>query len=169
VINDGPVGAKRRSVAFRLVRALLATLACLYLLAAVAIWYGQTKVLYHPRRAIDVTPANFGLTFDSITLPLNGDRLAGWWVPSKIPHAATLLYLHGNAGNVSVNRSGAASGEHRPQHLHLRLPWLRRQYRRTATGAARLRGRGTGLDVSRSRAPYPASVRDPYARGTNPG
>ena len=36
-------------------------------------------------------------------MPLNGDRLAGWWLPSRIPHAATLLYLHGNAGNVSAN------------------------------------------------------------------
>jgi fermentation-respiration switch protein FrsA (DUF1100 family) len=102
-MNPGPVGAKVRWVALRLVRALLGTLACLYVLAAAAIWYAQTKVLYHPRRAIDVTPANFGLAFDSVTLPLSGDRLAGWWVPSKIPHPATLLYLHGNAGNVSVN------------------------------------------------------------------
>lgn len=94
---------KRRSLTFRIVRALLATAACLYLLAAATLWAVQTRIFYHPRKTVDVTPANFGLTFDPVRLPLNGDTLAGWWVPSKIPRAATLLYLHGNAGNVSVN------------------------------------------------------------------
>jgi uncharacterized protein len=88
--------------AFRVVRALLATVACLYLLAA-AIWYAQTKILYHPRKTLDVTPADLGLKFEPVRLALDGDRLAGWWLPSKIPHAPTLLYLHGNAGNVSAN------------------------------------------------------------------
>ena len=95
--------ATRRSLAFRVVRALLVTVACLYLLVAAAIWYGQTTILYHPRKTLSVTPADLGLTFDAVRLPLNGDRLAGWWVPSKLPNAATLLYLHGNAGNVSAN------------------------------------------------------------------
>ncbi|HEY1242443.1 MAG TPA: alpha/beta fold hydrolase [Bryobacteraceae bacterium] len=36
-------------------------------------------------------------------LPLKGDSLSGWWVPSEEPGARTLLYLHGNAGNVAVN------------------------------------------------------------------
>jgi uncharacterized protein len=102
-MNGVPASAKRRSLAFRVVRALLATVACLYLLVAVAVWYAQTKLLYHPRATLDVTPADLGLKFDAVQLPLNADRLAGWWVPSKIPHATTLLYLHGNAGNVSAN------------------------------------------------------------------
>jgi fermentation-respiration switch protein FrsA (DUF1100 family) len=85
------------------VRGLLLTVGCLYLLAAAAIWYAQTTVLYHPRKNLDVTPADLGLTFEPVRLTLNGDRLAGWWVPSKIPNAPTLLYLHGNAGNMSAN------------------------------------------------------------------
>ena len=36
-------GAKRRSLAFHLVRALLATVACLYLVVAAAIWSGRRK------------------------------------------------------------------------------------------------------------------------------
>jgi fermentation-respiration switch protein FrsA (DUF1100 family) len=88
---------------FRVVRALLATVASLYLLVAVAVWYGQTRLVYHPRKNLDATPADLGLEFEAVRLPLNGDRLAGWWLPSKIPHAATLLYAHGNAGNVSAN------------------------------------------------------------------
>ena len=93
--------ATRRSLAFRVVRALLATVVCLYLLVAAVIWDGQTTILYHPRKTLSVTPARSDVR--AVRLPLNGDRLAGWWVPSKLPNAATLLYLHGNAGNVSTN------------------------------------------------------------------
>lgn len=103
VMRDGAADGNRRSRVFRLVRALLVTVACLYGLAAAAIWSAQTRILYHPREMVDVTPAAFDLPFDSVALPLNGDRLAGWWVPSRFPQAATLLYLHGNAGNVSAN------------------------------------------------------------------
>jgi len=102
-MNEARANTKGRPLAFRIVRALLATVACLYLLVAVAIWYAQTKILYHPRTTLDVTPADLGLKFEPVRLPLDGNRLAGWWVPSEIPDALTLLYLHGNAGNVSAN------------------------------------------------------------------
>jgi uncharacterized protein len=102
-MNGARASTKGRPLAFRVVRALLATVAGLYLLVAVAIWYAQTKILYHPRTTLDVTPADLGLKFEPVRLPLDGNRLAGWWVPSEIPDASTLLYLHGNAGNVSAN------------------------------------------------------------------
>jgi hypothetical protein len=70
-MNDRPAGAKRRSVAFRLVRALLATVASLYLLAAATISFAQTRILYHPRKTVDATPADLGLKFEPIRLTLN--------------------------------------------------------------------------------------------------
>jgi fermentation-respiration switch protein FrsA (DUF1100 family) len=102
-MNEAFLSVKRRSRVLRVVRALLVTVVVLYVLIATAVWWAQTRVLYHPRKTLDVTPADLGLTFDSVQLPLNGDRLAGWWVPSKNSHGATILYLHGNAGNVSAN------------------------------------------------------------------
>jgi uncharacterized protein len=101
-MNGAPASATR-SPGVRVVRALVATIASLYLLVAAAIWFAQTRILYHPRKTLDATPADLGLKFEAVRLPLNGDQLAGWWVPSKLPHAPTLLYLHGNAGNVSAN------------------------------------------------------------------
>jgi fermentation-respiration switch protein FrsA (DUF1100 family) len=101
-MNGARASARSRSLASS-VRTVLATLACLYVLVVAAIWYAQTRILYHPRPSLDVTPADLGLTFEPVRLALNGDRLAGWWVPSKIPQAATLLDLHGNAGNMSAN------------------------------------------------------------------
>ena len=93
----------KRSFAFRLVRALFAGIAICYLLLTVAIWYAQTKILFHPNSLVDATPADSGVKFAEVMLPLKGDNLSGWWVPSEEPGARTLLYLHGNAGNVAVN------------------------------------------------------------------
>src|SRR4029453_13322253 len=52
---------------------------------------------------LDVTPADLGLKFEPVRLPLDGNRLAGWGVPSEIPGASPPLFLHGNPGNVSAN------------------------------------------------------------------
>jgi pimeloyl-ACP methyl ester carboxylesterase len=90
-------------LAFRLVRALLAGIAICYFLLTGAIWYAQTKILYHPSSSVDATPGDSGERFDNITLPLKGDQLAAWWVPFQSPQPRTLLYLHGNAANVAAN------------------------------------------------------------------
>src|SRR5215469_190826 len=93
----------KRSFAFRLVRALFAGIAICYLLLTGAIWYAQTKILFHPNSLVDATPADSGVKFEEVTLPLKGDNLSGWWVPSEKLGARTLLFLHGNAGNVATN------------------------------------------------------------------
>jgi uncharacterized protein len=98
-------GAKlgRRSLAFRVIGGLFAAIAGTYLLIVGAVWYTQARIIFRPTRVVDLTPGDLGVTFDKVTLPVAGDRLAGWWVPSKDPQAMTLLYLHGNAGNVAAN------------------------------------------------------------------
>jgi uncharacterized protein len=98
-----PPARKTRSLAFRLVRALFAAIVGAYLLMVGAIWCAQAMIIFHPSRIVDVTPGDLGVKFDKVTLSLNGDQLAGWWVPSENPQARTLLYLHGNAANVSAN------------------------------------------------------------------
>jgi fermentation-respiration switch protein FrsA (DUF1100 family) len=92
-----------RSLPFRLIRVLFTGLAIVYLLITGAIWYAQTKILYHPSSSVDGSPSDVGVPFDNVALPLGGDRLTGWWIPAAVPQARTLLYLHGNAGNVAVN------------------------------------------------------------------
>jgi uncharacterized protein len=93
----------RRSPAFRIIGSLFAAIAGAYLLIVGGIWYAQAKIIFRPTRVVDLTPGDLGVRFDKVTLPVAGDLLAGWWVPSKDPHARTLLYLHGNAGNVAAN------------------------------------------------------------------
>jgi fermentation-respiration switch protein FrsA (DUF1100 family) len=82
---------------------LFAAIVLVYLLVVGAIWYTQSKFLFHPDKTVDVTPGDLGVKFENVTLPLAGDQLAGWWVPAEDPQAKTLLYLHGNAANVSAN------------------------------------------------------------------
>jgi len=82
------------------------------LLIALLIWCAfalylfilQPRLLYYPDlpgRGIVATPADIGLDYEAVTLTTaDGVHLAGWFVP--YPQArATLLFLHGNAGNIS--------------------------------------------------------------------
>src|SRR5947208_15613044 len=94
---------KKRSLTFCLVRGFLVGVGGAYLLMVVAIWDWQARAIFHPSRIVDTTPLNSGVKFDDVRLPLQGDQLAGWWVPSEDPRAGTLLYLHGNAANVAAN------------------------------------------------------------------
>jgi fermentation-respiration switch protein FrsA (DUF1100 family) len=82
------------------------------LLAAIAV-YGVLALLLYlfqermvflagvPGRTLEATPADVGLAFDDVSIvATDGVRLHGWFVPA--PDArATLLFLHGNAGNIS--------------------------------------------------------------------
>jgi len=93
----GDVGGMRLSV--KIFCAILVP----YLFLLATVWYAQAKIIFHPSRDVDVTPKELGVRFDDVLLPLNGDQLAGWWVPAEAASARTLLYLHGNAGNVAAN------------------------------------------------------------------
>lgn len=60
-----------------------------------------SHVLYHPGHEIRWTPADLGLSYESVSLEtIDGKRLSGWWVPSQ-PSRGVLLFCHGNAGNIS--------------------------------------------------------------------
>ena len=67
--------------------------------------YGyQSRLIYLPdvpSRKVDATPALAGLEFEPVTLTASdGITLDGWFLPHDEPRA-TLLFFHGNAGNIS--------------------------------------------------------------------
>ena len=78
---------------------VLATL----LTVALRLWFlhFEGRTLYYPMRPWEATPADAGLKFQEITLQsADGVRLSAWYIPN--PRGTfTLLYLHGNAGNIS--------------------------------------------------------------------
>jgi len=76
------------------------------LLAGVAvvlggIWTFQERLVYFPSRALDATPADAGLAFREARFPAaDGVLLHGWYVAADRPRG-TVLFCHGNAGNIS--------------------------------------------------------------------
>jgi uncharacterized protein len=63
---------------------------------------GQSRMLYLPWPDYDATPADAGMPFTPLTLSTpDGERLAAWYIPADGPAAWTVLYCHGNAGNIS--------------------------------------------------------------------
>jgi hypothetical protein len=61
----------------------------------------ERHFLYFPMQALEATPATYGLPFEEVRFEAaDGIRLHGWFVPARGARA-TLLWLHGNAGNIS--------------------------------------------------------------------
>ncbi len=57
--------------------------------------------LYFPERVIEATPQSEGIAYEDVWFPASdGVRLHGWLVPAPDAHI-TLLWFHGNAGNIS--------------------------------------------------------------------
>jgi fermentation-respiration switch protein FrsA (DUF1100 family) len=85
----------------------LVVAACL--LVAGLTWLLQSKLLFRPFSTLVAVPSDWGLAYEDVWLGTDdGVRLHGWFLPAAEPsrrgrNAAphTLLFLHGNAGNVS--------------------------------------------------------------------
>jgi len=75
-----------------------------YFLLAVLLYFLQEKMVFLPQlpgRELDATPAYLGFEFDDVkVVTSDGVRLHGWYVHSAEPRG-TVLFFHGNAGNIS--------------------------------------------------------------------
>ncbi len=71
---------------------------------ALYVYFMQPRLLYYPElpgRELVGTPADIGLEYEPVTLVTGDDvRLGAWFIPHTAGDA-TLLFLHGNAGNIS--------------------------------------------------------------------
>jgi pimeloyl-ACP methyl ester carboxylesterase len=84
--------------------AVAAALVCAWCTLCVLFWQGSWQLLYHPKAAVDRTPASVGLPFDSIgfaTSTSGEPQLRGWWIPRTAEGRFTAIYLHGSNGNLS--------------------------------------------------------------------
>lgn len=85
----------------RMLWTLLVGLVLVYLGLLTALYFTQSKLVYFPSRQLVATPATVGLAFEDVTFASeDGVMLHGWFVPGP-PGARTLLFMHGNAGNIS--------------------------------------------------------------------
>ena len=84
---------------------LLIVLMAAYAVLLCLVYLGQGRMLYLPRIAgmpDGGDPGDLGLDFESVTLPTaDGLRLHGWFVPSGTTRGTTVLFFHGNAGNIT--------------------------------------------------------------------
>jgi hypothetical protein len=61
----------------------------------------QERMAFHPSREIEATPASLGLPFREVRAATDdGGEISGWWLPAG-EGAPSILFLHGNAGNIS--------------------------------------------------------------------
>ena len=76
-------------------------LAAGYVAVLAWVYSSQRRLLYHPTAEIEATPGVAGLRYKDVWLENRlASRLHGWWVPCDGARL-TLLFCHGNGGNVS--------------------------------------------------------------------
>lgn len=91
------VGAKVWHMLWLIVLIVVAGYVCL----AIFLMAFQSHYVYFPDRAIAVTPDAIGIPYEAVDFEAaDGVGLAGWFIPAENPRG-TLLFCHGNAGNIS--------------------------------------------------------------------
>ena len=61
----------------------------------------EKHLIFYPESKIEMTPDQFGLSYEDVYFKTSdGVNLNGWLVPAK-NSIATIIYFHGNAGNIS--------------------------------------------------------------------
>ena len=88
----------------------------------------EFNTLYHPVSEIATTPAQFQLRYQEVQFMATDDTpLNGWWVPANRPRG-TVVFCHGNAGNIGTVASLAPEFFKRGFNLFL---WDYRGYGRS--------------------------------------
>ena len=83
---------------------LMLLAAGMYVFLALLLFLLQNKMVFLadlPGRALTATPQDAGFSFEDVSITTSdGLQLHGWFVPAE-SSKATVLFLHGNAGNIS--------------------------------------------------------------------
>jgi len=63
----------------------------------------EKRLIYYPSTQVDLTPMALGLPFEEVHIEVEpGVRIHGWFIKAtKAPSVATILFSHGNAGNIA--------------------------------------------------------------------
>lgn len=78
----------------------LLTLVLGYVALCLLVSLREPHMIYLPDRRLVATPTSIGLNYQDVTLTTSdGVRLHAWDIPGRSP--TTILFLHGNAGNIS--------------------------------------------------------------------
>ncbi|MFC1562072.1 alpha/beta hydrolase [candidate division KSB1 bacterium] len=84
-----------------LIKNIVLTCITAYGVILLGLYYFTAKFIYFPSRIITATPRDIGLEYDDIFFETADNlTLNGWYIPVENSRA-TLLFCHGNAGNIS--------------------------------------------------------------------
>ena len=76
----------------------------IYAALSIYVYYMQSGMIFYPDisgRKLLATPENIGLNFHNVEIVTEDNiKLHGWFIPDKNAKA-TVLFFHGNAGNIS--------------------------------------------------------------------
>jgi pimeloyl-ACP methyl ester carboxylesterase len=120
---------------------LVAVFLLSYLAAGVFLAFAVDSFMYYPRRGLGASPADFGLEAEEVAFSSSdGTALHGWYLP-RPGSGAVLVFLHGNAGNISHRLPMARLFARIPADLFLF------DYRGYGKSAGRPRGEKPFLDA----------------------
>ncbi len=90
----------------------LGLLGAIYVCVCLVLVLQQSRMIFFPTPLLEATPADVGLAYEEVWIPVFGDRpsekIHGWWIPSPQPDAGVMLQLHGNGYNIGANITQAA-------------------------------------------------------------
>src|SRR3972149_4686970 len=90
-----------KPIVVRMLQSLVFILVSVWVLLSLLLYIYQPKYVYYPYRALETTPADASLAYEDVHLTtVDNIGIHGWFVPHDTPRA-TLLFLHGNGGNIS--------------------------------------------------------------------
>jgi fermentation-respiration switch protein FrsA (DUF1100 family) len=68
-----------------------------------------TGVIFQPMHELVLTPDQIGLEYEQVEFAAaDGVRLHGWFLPAQAPRRGSILFLHGNAQNISTHIASVA-------------------------------------------------------------
>jgi len=74
----------------------------LYVALVALAYFFQERLLYFPLGGFSATPAAIGLAYETVSIETeDGVTISGWFIPAADRACGTLLFFHGNAGNIS--------------------------------------------------------------------
>ena len=92
---------KLKSIIQRVLKSIVFIIVTTWVLLALLIYFFQPKLIFFPHNELEATPALISLQYEDISLTTTDNEvLNAWWIPHH-EAKATLLFLHGNAGNIS--------------------------------------------------------------------
>ncbi|MEO8501999.1 MAG: alpha/beta hydrolase [Vicinamibacteria bacterium] len=104
VESTPPAGGRTpRSLALALLKSVIRITLGVLIGATLFLMLSEKRLIYYPEATVDVTPKALGLPFEEVSLDVEpGVKLHGWFIKAaKEPSTATILFSHGNAGNIA--------------------------------------------------------------------